>query len=130
MSVEQEIKDADARFVEAFNRGDTAALVLEHTADVWVLPFDGPAKRGSDAVESDFRELLDAGWKNLSIGSVEIGSEGNLAYNVGKFSVDVPTKEGTSKRVTGKYVDVYKRQADGSWKIHVTSFNTDEPLPE
>ncbi len=130
MSVEQEINNADARFAEAFNRGDTAALVDEHTADVWVLPFDSPVKRGSDAVESDFRALLDAGWKNLSLGSVEIGSEGNLAYNVGKFWVDIPTKEGTSKRVTGKYCDVYKRQMDGSWKVHVTSFNTDEPLPE
>ncbi len=130
MSVEQEIKDADARFAEAFNRGDTTALVLEHTPDVWVLPFDSPAKRGSDAVESDFRELLDAGWKNMSLESVEIGSEGNLAYNIGKYSVDVPTKEGISKRVTGKYVDTYKHQEDGSWKIYVTIFNTDEPLPE
>lgn len=70
------------------------------------------------------------GWKDPSLGSVEIGSEGKLAYHVGTFSVDIPTNEGMSTRETGKFVDIYKRQAGGSWKIHVTIFNSDSPLPE
>ena len=75
------------------------------------------------------KELFDAGWKNMSFSSVQFGSDGDLAYHVGTFSVDAPTDEGMRKE-EGKFVDMYKRQADGSWKIHVTIFNSDTPLPE
>lgn len=125
MSVEEEIKNLDVQFADAFNRGDLAALVAMHAENALLLPPDSPAERGSEAVESGFRELLDAGWKNLSFNSVEVGSDGALAYHVGNYGADVPTEEGTSNRLTGKYVDIYKRDADGSWKIHVTIFNSD-----
>ncbi len=38
MSIEDAIRDTDARFTEAFNRGDLAAVVALHSADalLWV----------------------------------------------------------------------------------------------
>jgi len=121
MAIEQQIKDLDDQFAGAFNRGDLAALVALHAEDALLLSPDSPTERGSEAVKSGFKELLDAGWKNISFTSV---------YHVGKFAVDVPTSSGESKRVTGKYVDIYKLHEDGTLKIHVTSFNFDEPLPD
>lgn len=129
MTIEQQIKNCDDQFADAFNQGDLAGLVALHAQDALLLSPDGPAERGSEAVKSGFKELLDEGWKNISFTSVELGSGGDLAYHVGNFSVDFPTSSGESKRVMGKYVDIYKRHKDGSWKIHVTSFNFDEPLP-
>ncbi len=126
MSIEQAIKDTDEQFAAAFNRGDLAALAALHTEDVLELPPNASAVNGRQGVESTAKELYDAGWKNMSLSSVQIGSDGDLAYNTGTFSVDTPTGEG----VTGKFVDIYKRQADGSWKIHVTISNSDTPLPE
>jgi hypothetical protein len=29
--------------------------------------------------------------------------------------------------VRGKYMDVYRRQRDGTWKVIATIYNTDEP---
>ncbi|MHA1530324.1 MAG: YybH family protein [Alphaproteobacteria bacterium] len=130
MSVEDAIRDADARFVEAFNRGDLAAVVALHSADALILGPDSPAERGGQAVEEDFKELLDAGWKNIELGSVQIGSGGDLGYHVGTLAADIPTKGGSVQRVTGKFIDIYKPDAAGSWKIHVTMFNFDAPLSE
>ncbi len=73
MTIEQDIKDTDARFAEAFNRGDLAAVVALHTDDALLLGPDSPAERGGQAVEAGFKEMLDAGWKNMSLGSVQIG---------------------------------------------------------
>ncbi len=126
MSIEQAIKDTDAQFAAAFNRGDFAAVAALHTEDVLELPPNASAVSGRQGVESRTKELFDAGWKNQSFSSVQIGSDGDLAYNVGTFSVDAPTGEG----ITGKFVDIYKRQADGSWKIHVTIHTSDTPLPK
>ncbi len=129
MTVEQEIRDTDDQFAAAFNRGDIAALVAMHAEKALLLPPDSPMEKGGKAVEAGFTELLEAGWKNLKFTSVEIGSEGALAYHVGKYSADVPAKGGSHEKVTGKYVDIYKRDPDGAWKICVTMFNSDAPLP-
>ncbi len=126
MSIEQTIKDADKQYADAFNRGDPAAVAALHTEDVLELPPNASAVNGRQGVESSYKEFFDAGWKNLSISSVQFGSDGDLAYNVGRYSVDGPTDE----CITGNFVDIYKRQADGSWKIHVTISNSDTPLPE
>ncbi len=129
MSIEQAIQDADKQYADAFNRGDLAAVAALHTEDVLYLPPNASAVSGRQGVESTAKELFDAGWKNMSFSSVQFGSDGDLAYHVGTFSVDAPTDEGMRKE-EGKFVDIYKRQADGSWKVHVTIFNSDTPLPD
>ncbi len=128
MSIEDAIRDTDARIAEAFNHGDLAAVVALHSADAILLGPDSPAERGGQAVEEGFKEMLDTGWKNIEFGSVQIGSGGDLGYHVGTFAVDVPTKGGSDQRVTGKFLDIYKPDKAGSWKINVTMFNFDAPI--
>lgn len=129
MTLEEQIKESDAQFVEAFNRGDFDALETLHEESAILMSPDTPATiGGSDAVVEGFRELWEAGWRNMSLSSVEIGSDGNLAYHVGRVESDIPVGNGDTKRVTGKYVDIYRRGEDGSWKIHLTIFNMDEPM--
>ncbi len=128
MSIEDAIRDTDARIAEAFNRGDLAAVVALHSADALLLGPDSPAERGGQAIEEGYKELLDAGWKNIEIGSVQIGSGGDLGYHVGTFAADVPTEDGSDQRITGKFLDIYKPDAAGAWKINVTMINFDAPL--
>ena len=130
MTIEESIRNTDARFAEAFNRGDLASVVALHAPDALLLGPDSPAERGGRAVEEGFKELLDDGWKNMELGSVQIGSGGDLGYHVGTFTADVPTEGGSDQRVTGKFLDIYKPAEAGSWKIHVTMFNFDAPLSE
>ena len=130
MSIEDSIRDTDARFAEAFNRGDLAAIVALHSEDALLLGPDSPAERGGQAVEEGYKEMLDAGWKNIEFGSVQIGSGGDVGYQVGTFAADVPTEGGSDQRVTGKFLDIYKPDTAGIWKIHVTMINFDAPLSE
>jgi ketosteroid isomerase-like protein len=130
MSIEDSIRDTDARFAEAFNRGDLAAVVALHSEDALLLSPDSPAERGGQAVEDGFKEMLDAGWKNIEFGSVQIGSGGDVGYHVGTFAADVPTEGGSDQRVTGKFLDIYKPDTAGIWKINVTMINFDASLSE
>ena len=130
MSIEDSIRDTDARFAEAFNRGDLAAVVALHSEDALLLSPDSPAERGGQAVEDGFKEMLDAGWKNIEFGSVQIGSGGDVGYHVGTFAADVPTDGGSDQRVTGKFLDIYKPDTAGIWKINVTMINFDASLSE
>ncbi len=129
MSIEQAIKDSDAQFAETLARGDMEAFGALHTEDTLLLPPNAPQLSGRQAVVSFYKEFVEAGYKNFSFSSVQVSSDGDLAYNVGRYSADVATDGGTTTD-SGKFVDVYKRQSDGSWKIHVSIFNSDTPLPE
>ena len=131
MTLEQIIKETDARFVESFNSGDLDALETIHEDGAMLLSPDSPAATGgTEDVIKGYREMWDAGWRNISLTSVEIGSDTNLAYHYGKAEFDVPTKDGSTKRTAAKYVDIYRREEDGSWKIHITIYNMDQPLQE
>jgi ketosteroid isomerase-like protein len=125
MTLEEAIKDMDARWAETFNRGDTSALIGLHSDDFLLLPPNSPAQKGAAAGISGFQELLDAGWKNISFNTVQFHSDGDLGYHVGQYSADVPAEDGSTAKETGKYIDIYKRLPNGTWKICVTMFNSD-----
>lgn len=52
-----------------------------------------------------------------------------MAYEIGRFSLTVQAKDQPPKVLSGKYVVVWKRQADGGWKLHVDIWNSGKPAP-
>jgi uncharacterized protein (TIGR02246 family) len=114
-------------FAKAFNRGDTAGIAALFARDALRLTPNGPIMKGRKAIEANSAEAIKSGQKNIKFTAIRGGSDGNLAYHVGRFAVDVPTAGGTRKE-RGKYVDIYKRQKNGSWKIAVTIYNSDLPV--
>ena len=68
------------------------------------------------------RGFLDEVGGSANIESVEIAGAGDLAYQWATYSL-----EGGEQSDTGKFVEIYNRQADGSWKIRLTIFNSDNP---
>ncbi|MEM8501464.1 MAG: hypothetical protein AAF542_25870 [Pseudomonadota bacterium] len=50
------------------------------------------------------------------------GEEGNLAYQVGTFAIS-----GANPHEQGKFLNILKRQADGTWKVAISMFNSDRP---
>ena len=61
---------------------------------------------------------------------VEASKGGDLVYTVGTYSMTVSNpKDKTPMTDKGKYVTVYKKQADGSWKVVADIFNSDMPPP-
>lgn len=61
---------------------------------------------------------------------VDASKGGDLVYTVGSYSMTMSDPK-EKKPVTdkGKYVTVYKKQADGSWKAVADMFNSDMPPP-
>jgi ketosteroid isomerase-like protein len=54
---------------------------------------------------------------------VELASSGDLGYAVGFYTLGNPPID------KGKYVEVWKKQANGAWKAIVNTFNSDMPAP-
>jgi ketosteroid isomerase-like protein len=123
MEARQAIEKINAEFSEAYNRGDAAAVSAAYVEDGAVLAPDEPTVRGKRAIEGTFQEAIKGIGGRASIETVEVVAAGDMAYQWANYSL----KAGKIS-VAGKFVEVYNRQADGSWKIRLTIFNTDHPL--
>jgi ketosteroid isomerase-like protein len=61
---------------------------------------------------------------------VEVARSGDLAYEYGTYDFATKDKKGEITDEKGKYVVVWKKQADGSWKVAADIDNLDAaPAP-
>ena len=113
------LEDFHAAYNDAFNRGDAAGCAAFFTEDVALLPPNQPMT----AFEESYRTRMgkDSGGTH-SNALVEYGVDGDLAYEIGTFAV-----AGTNPPEQGKFVNILKRQPDGTWKVSVSIFNSDRP---
>ena len=126
MPKKQPFKVVDAAYAKAFNGKDAAGMAELYSKDAIFMMPDDPAKKGTKGVKELAQTAFDAGWRNVKFKTIRSGSDGDLAFAVGTVSMDQPSGDGTVK-VKGKYIDVYQRQKDGSWKIVATCYNNDAP---
>jgi ketosteroid isomerase-like protein len=123
MDMRKVLEDFDAAYNEAFNRGDAAGCAAFFAEDVILLAPDQPMIRGKRAFEELYQSRMDkTSGGTHSNKLVEYGVEGDLAYQVGTFAIT-----GTNSSEQGKFVNILRRQADGTWKVTVSIFNSDSP---
>ena len=59
--------------------------------------------------------------------NLEIEIMGDWAFATGTYKIDGPTGDGKGYHFDGKFLDILKRQHDGSWKIYRCAFNLNTP---
>lgn len=118
------IEAANARFSEAFARGDAKALSAMYTSDAIVFPPDSEMIRGDAAIGEFWKATRDGGVKSAVLTTIDVGRNGDVAYEVGKVSLTIQPAGEMPTTAIAKYVVVWKRQADGSWKLHRDIWNS------
>jgi ketosteroid isomerase-like protein len=121
--VRKAIEQVNSRFVESFKSGDAATIASLYTDTAKILPPDATEIAGQEAIQSLWQSWIDDGFKNLTLESTEVGTSGNLAYEVGLFSLQVPAENNAMVTATGNYVVVWKRDAGGNWRLHIDTWN-------
>jgi ketosteroid isomerase-like protein len=58
---------------------------------------------------------------------VEVSKSGDLGYSIGSYEARKTDASGTHVVGTGKYMTVWRRQKDGSWKVVFDSGVQDQP---
>ncbi len=122
MEARQAIEKMNAEYADAFSRRDAAASVAGYAEDCAVLAPNQPTARGRQAIETLFNEMMAEIGGTVSFEIVEVVDAGDLAYQWTTYSL-----EGGKESDAGQLVEVFNRQADGSWKIRLSIFNSDNP---
>jgi ketosteroid isomerase-like protein len=116
----------------AASAGHGNAVAALYATDASLLPPMEPIRRGEAAKKYwvDFTNSF-SGPTELTTTVVE--GRGDLAYAVGTYRMSVTPKKAGAKPLpveVGKYVEVLKKQPDGSWKIVYDMWSTDAPPPK
>jgi len=124
------ISDGEAAWSAAWKARDIEKIVGNYADDAIVMDPDTPAIKGKDAIRASAKQFLDD--KNFSLtfatSEVEVSKSGDLAYSHGTFAAtQTGAKTGKPVKETGKYVTVYRKTADGSWKAILDINNADAP---
>lgn len=127
-SVRAAIDANTKQFIEAFNKGDAAAVANLYTMDARLLPPNGEMVESRANIQKFWQGAISAGLKMVSLETLHIETQGNIAVEVGRYTSTVPGAGGVTTTDNGKYVVLWKREGR-SWKLAVDIFNTNRPLP-
>ena len=108
--------------MSAFNGGDAAGVAKIYTNDARLLPPGAPTIPGREAIEGFIKEFVSTGAK-LSFNLLTVHESGDLSVAVGEFDMQIPGAPDDH----GKYVEVWRRQTDGTWLIVDDIFNSSVP---
>ena len=126
---EAAIRAVDSAWGRAASAGDADALTALYTSDATLLPPNEPAARG-DAVKKYMADMAKAFSGPFELTTEAVEGRGDLAYSVGTYRVTLtPRKAGAKPLPTdeGKFLEVLKKQADGSWKIVHDMWSSNAP---
>ncbi len=117
-------------YVSASNAGDATALTALFTDDVVLMPGNAPAANGKEAIQAFYQSRFDQFTLELAASQVEAEGAGEWAFARGTYTIKLtPKAGGESIEYSGKYMNISKRLAEGSWKIARHIWNSDKPLP-
>lgn len=122
------ITEANQRFMDAFKAGDAAAVAALYTPDARILPPDLPMMEGTEAIRSFWRGAMQSGLTGAKLETVDVETSGDLAYEVGRFTLYKQGDGGEIIAGAGKYVVVWKRQ-NGGWKLAADIWNASTGAP-
>jgi uncharacterized protein (TIGR02246 family) len=125
-NVEAMIRKTGDDWAKHWNAKDLDKLVAAYAPDAVYLPPHHAAVHGRDAIREYLKGPLAHGITDLSFEVTYIKRDGELAYDVGRYTMTVP-HDGTRKRDEGKYLTVWRRQADGRWHIAADAWSSDLP---
>lgn len=124
----KQIESLNKEMAQAMVAGDSDKSLSFYTKDVISLPEYQPMLMGIEALKKSNEEMKKAGWSVTAFNSktLNVLSGGNYINETGTFEITFSMK-GQDKPMTdkGKYVTIWEKQADGSLKIKIETWNTD-----
>ena len=120
------IDSANTRGVDAFNAGSPDAIIANYADDAVVMMPGMKAMVGKAAIDAGYNGMFQSmDMKNFQPTTTDVVVQGDVAIESGSMTYEAGPKGGKLAADTVKYLTVWKKQGDGSWKIIRDINNTD-----
>jgi uncharacterized protein (TIGR02246 family) len=125
-AIEKALRDLDAQWSAAAAAKDLDKTVSYYAADALLLPPNAAAATTKEAIRTAWKQEIEGAvsgsWKATK---VDVAKSGDLAYITGTYEFVSKDESGKQSTDHGKYLEVFRKQADGSWKATVDIWNSD-----
>ncbi len=122
------VNDIWNQYSSSLNSGDLDRWMSLWTEGGVQMPPGEPPVIGKDQIRARNKGVLDQFTFNIRITNEEVGAARDWAFARGTYKATLtPKEEGDAIDVDGKYMTIFQRQPDGSWKIHLDIFNSNVP---
>ncbi len=123
---EAAIRTASRDWSDAEAAKDLEKCVSFYAEDGERFATGSPLIVGRDALRKEWAKYLAApGSFHWTTSKVEVARSGDLAYETGVFVIKTVDKNQQPAIINGKYVLVWKKQANGKWKVVADIDNPD-----
>lgn len=114
------IDEANAKSLQTWKDGDAAGFASLFAEDAVAMTLNHANVKGRRQIQ-DLRAQTVKSIKLVdgTITTEQFDVSGDLAYEIGSFSYKLQPVSRPAQSLSGRYLAVWKRQKDGSWKIQV-----------
>lgn len=136
---EQTPPDTSAADTEAIRKADMAwaeqsGNIDSHLSyfmeDAIVMAPNQPMMSGKTDIRKMLEEMyampgFSINWKPTN---VEVSGSGDMGCSIGTYELSMNDSTGMKLKDNGKYMTLWKKQADGKWMVSADMFNTNMPM--
>jgi len=121
------LMQADVTWASAATNKEMDQFYASILEDAVLLAPNAPIAEGPESFGMLFE--LPAVALNWEPVSASVSDSGDLGYTFGTYELSFDGPGGARIVDNGKYITVWKKGTDGSWKVAADMFNTSLPLP-
>ena len=127
MDVQSMIRNLAQDFVTSFNTGnyDQVSALFAQDGVFMVPQYD--AAYGPKAVERLLHQIGEAGFEDLGLDTIRVEASGDLAMEIGRYTVSIRQLDGSVLVDRGKYLRAWRRL--GVWLIVADCWSSSLPVP-
>ena len=127
-----ELRAADSALQEALVAKDLEKITAFYADNAVMLPTAEPMIEGKPAIRDEWQHILAIpDFSNAAqLRGADVSTAGDLGYTWGTYRSKMMGEDGKPVEEPGKFLTVWKRGADGGWKVVMDTYNTDVPPPD
>jgi uncharacterized protein (TIGR02246 family) len=126
-SARKAIEDANSKMSSYVAQGDSVDFANLYTDDAIVLPPNSNMVQGHDAIESYWGSTLRLGKVNVQLTVKNVFGAGNIAVETGNYDINIQPEVAPPILDHGKYMVIWQKQSDNSWKLKRDMWSSDLP---
>ena len=118
-AVRKELNALHAQLDSLYRQGAAPGVANLHTDSVIISPIEAPDLQGRESVEAILADFF----ANYTVAQYflqlkELDVFGDAAYGRGTFTWEAGPQGEEAKTTHGRFATVYRRGADGQWRLH------------
>ena len=130
--LERSLRRADSTLTAAIAARDLDRTTALYDENAELLPVAEPVVAGREAIRREWADIfgIPGFASTATLTRVDVSDDGTLGYTRGSYETTMTGTDGRPTVERGKWVTVWRRQSDGTWRIVQDITNTDSPPPD